>query len=55
MNHRRSESYHLALAFALILTLLLTFLIVLAWRTNAVLLHRRDSPPAAVVQPEKTL
>ena len=51
---RRSDAFWLGMANAIILALLLAFLIVIAWRTNAVMLMRRDAPiptPAATVAP----
>lgn len=46
----RSDAFWLGMANAIILSLLLAFLILLAWRTNAVMLLRRDTPPPAQAQ-----
>lgn len=47
----RSDAFWLGLAMALTQILLLSFLCVAAWRTNAVMLFRKDStPPAAATE-----
>lgn len=51
---RRSDAFWLGMALALINVLILTGILVIAWRTNAVMLMRRDAPiptPAATVAP----
>jgi hypothetical protein len=45
MTSRRPDSFYLALVIAVIHALLLVVLIVVVWRTNAVLLFRQDSNP----------
>lgn len=46
---RRSEAFYLGLVISLTNLLLITLLVVIAWRTNAMLLFRRDPPPPVTI------